>query len=142
MTRRSDTQSVAIEAPPEAVFDFLSEPTNLPGWAIGFAKEIRREGDGWLVLTPQGEMPIRYATVRGLGTIDFHIAPEPGAELVAYSRVIPNDRGAEYVFTQFQAPGMPDEMFEGQIRALRHELTTLKALLEVDCPTQPESRPE
>src|SRR5205823_4635688 len=38
--------------------------------------------------------------------------------------------GAAYVFTQFQTPGMPDDVFTGQVHALREELLILKALLE------------
>jgi hypothetical protein len=38
------------------------------------------------------------------------------------------------MFTQFQQPGVPDEMFEQLVSALRHELVTLKALIEVMCP--------
>jgi hypothetical protein len=48
--------------------------------------------------------------------------------------VLPRGDGAEYVFTQFQAPGMPDAVFDGQVAALAHELVALKALLEVECP--------
>jgi len=36
----------------------------------------------------------------------------------------------EYVFTQFQTTGMPDDVFTGQVHALREELVILKALLE------------
>ena len=48
--------------------------------------------------------------------IDYHLTPAPGVEAVAYSRLVPNGAGVEYVFTQFQAPGMPDEVFAGQVQ--------------------------
>jgi hypothetical protein len=53
---------------------------------------------------------------------------------LAASRAIPNGDGVEYVFTQFQAPEMPDEIFVKSVQALTHELTVLKALLEIQCP--------
>jgi hypothetical protein len=47
---------------------------------------------------------------------------------------VPNDDGTEFVFTQFQQPGTPDEVFDQLVAALGHELVALKALLEVSCP--------
>ncbi len=61
--------------------------------------------------------------------IDFHISPAPGVEFVAHSRVVPNGDGAEYIFTQFQAPGMPDHVFVANVAALREELVVLGALM-------------
>jgi hypothetical protein len=54
--------------------------------------------------------------------------------MLAASRVVTRGRGAEYVFTQFQAPEMPDEVFVKNRQALSHELKALKASLEVECP--------
>ncbi|MBL8607619.1 MAG: hypothetical protein JNL38_09875 [Myxococcales bacterium] len=62
------------------------------------------------------------------------MSPAPGVEAVAASRVVPAGDGVEYVFTQLQAPGMPDDVFAKNVRALEHELAVLKALLEVECP--------
>jgi hypothetical protein len=129
---RSDTEAITIPATATHVFHFIADPQNLPSWAVGFCRAIRRDADTddrWIVTTPQGEMPIRFATNELLGTIDFHLMPAPGVELVAYSRVVPNLEGAEYVFTQLQAAGMSDDVFEGQIRALIDELQVLRGLI-------------
>jgi hypothetical protein len=60
----------------------------------------------------------------------------PGLEAVAYSRVITNDTGAEYVFTQFQLPGMSEEVFAAQRAALAEELAILPILFRAQaaCP--------
>ena len=57
-------------------------------------------------------------------------------EAVAYSRVVPNGSGAEYVFTQFQLPGMADEVFAAQRAALAEELALLPILFRAKslCP--------
>jgi hypothetical protein len=62
------------------------------------------------------------------------MSPAGGVEGLAGSRVLPRGTGSEYVFTQFQPPGMPDEVFAKNVQAVTHELTVLKALLEVECP--------
>lgn len=128
MTMRADTQVVTIPANVEEAFAFLAEPENLPRWAVGFARGIRRDGEDWIVLTSQGDVAVRFVTDAERGTIDFHITVGPNAEAVAYSRVLPNADGAEYVFTQFQGPGMPDEVFAGQRAALGEELAILPLL--------------
>lgn len=131
---RSDTSTISIEAPTNRVVAFLEDPHNLPKWAVGFAKSVRQTPQGWVVVTGAGEMGMRIASDTATGIVDFWMSPAPGVEVLAASRVVPRGIGAEYVFTQFQAPGMPDDVFTKNVRTLKHELTVLKALLEVDCP--------
>ena len=68
--------------------------------------------------------------------LTFIMSVAPGLEAVAYSRVVPNDSGAEYVFTQFQLPGMADEVFAAQRVALAEELAILPILFraQMACP--------
>jgi hypothetical protein len=126
---RSDTQAVTIEADARLVYQFLADPETLPRWAVGFCRSIRTEGGRWVAQTAQGDVGIRYATDPTSGVIDFHISPAPGVEAVANSRVVANGDGAEYIFTQFQMPGMPDHVFEANVAALKEELVVLRALM-------------
>ena len=134
---RSDTQSVTLPADYAEVFDFLATPVNLPQWAVGFCRSIRRDVDRWLVDTGHGEVLLRYVTDATLGVIDFHFTPAPGVEAVARSRVVPNGVDAEYRFTQFQTPGMPDEVFAAQRTTLADELEILRRLFKAraSCPS-------
>ena len=131
---RADTKTIAIHSSRDKVVQFLRDPRNLPRWAIGFAKAVRQDGEQWRVETGGGEMGIRVAAEPSLGVVDFYMSPAPGVEGLAASRVIPSAGGVEYVFTQFQPPTMPDDVFDQSVRALAHELTVLKALLEIECP--------
>ncbi len=133
---RVDTQTITLPVSSEEAFAFLARPENLPRWAVGFARGIRRDGDDWIVQTAQGEIPIRVAADAARGTIDFSMDVVPSLEAVAYSRVVPNESGAEYVFTQFQLPGMADEVFAAQRAALAEELAILPILFraQVACP--------
>ena len=132
----ADTQTITVPVSAEEAFAFLAEPENLPRWAVGFARGIRREGEAWIVKTAQGEAPVRVVAEAAQGTIDFHMEVASGLEAVAYSRVVPNDTGAEYVFTQFQLPGMADEVFATQRAALAEELAILPILFraQMACP--------
>lgn len=131
---RADTKTISIDVDPRKVFQLVSDPDQLPRWAIGFARSVRREGDRWVVTTATGEVPLRLRVDAASGVVDFVLTPAPGVEVTASSRVLARGALAEYVFTQVQPPGMPEEAFERSAAALAHELTVLKALLEVDCP--------
>ena len=126
---KSNTQAVSISASPSQVFDFIANPETLPLWAVGFCRGIRREGADWIVTTPRGDIRMRYDADRARGTVDFHFSPAPGVELSAFSRIVPNGSGAEYVFTQFQGPGMPDAVFDAQVSALGEELRLLTSVI-------------
>lgn len=131
---RSDTQSVTINAPPKAVLAFVGLGENLPRWAIGFAKEVHRDQHRWIVTTGQGAVLVSIGVDEASGTVDFRMEPGPGAEAIAYAQGMPNGSGAEFVFTQFQQPGTPDDVFDQLVATVAHELIALKALVEVECP--------
>jgi hypothetical protein len=131
---RADTRTISIESKPLQLVRFLGDPRNLPKWAVGFAKSVRHQDGRWTVQTGAGEMGIRILADESSGVVDFWMSPAPGTEALAASRVVPRGDGSEYVFTQFQAPGMPDEVFLKNVKAIEHELLVLKAILEVDCP--------
>jgi hypothetical protein len=131
---RADTQTISIEAAPSRVLDLIADPMNLPRWAVGFARSVRPDGDHWIVSTGAGKIGLRMRVDRSVGTVDFHLEPAPGLDVLAASRVIPRGAQSEFVFTQFQSPGLPDEAFQASVEALGHELKVLKALAEVACP--------
>ena len=131
---RSDTQTVTIGAPPKEVLSFVSDGENLPRWAIGFAKSVRFGKSGWIVSTGQGEIPTVIEVDEETGTVDFHMKPNPATRTTAFARVVPNGDGTEFIFTQMQQPGVPDDVFDQLVAAVGHELAALRALLEVECP--------
>jgi len=131
---QAHTNTIYITTTRQAAVDFLRDPANLPRWAVGFAKSVRQQDGQWFVATGAGEVGVRIKVEPALGVVDFYMSPAPGIEALAASRVIANGAGVAYVFTQFQAPDMSDEIFTKNIKALAHELTVLKAQLEIECP--------
>lgn len=127
---KAHTETVTIYADQKKVFEFLVNPANLPKWAVVFCRALRSEGSEWIVTTTDGEMKIRYDADAERGVIDMYVSPEPDVESPAFTRVVPNGQGTEYVFTLFQPPGMPDEVFAGQIKGLKKEFGVLKDLME------------
>lgn len=132
---RTHVESIEIAAPAEQAYAFLADLEKLPVWAIGFAKDVEHDADGWVVKTASGDrVGIRVVGDPEHGIVDYVMNPAPGVELAAHTRVVAADGGALYTFAMLQAPGMPDAVFEQQVSELRRELTVLKAHLETACP--------
>jgi hypothetical protein len=131
---QSNTQSIEIHAPPAKIVEFVGNLDNLPRWAVGFAKAVRRVGDDWRVTTGRGEIAIRSCVHEESGVVDFEMSFAPGRHVTAATRAIAHGTGSLYSFTQFQPPDMPDDEFARNIEAVRHELNVLRSILEVECP--------
>jgi uncharacterized protein YndB with AHSA1/START domain len=128
---REATQSVAVSAPADRVFAFVSDPLRLPEWATGFARAVTAAGgERWQVETPDGAVDLRVDARPDVGVVDFWISPAPGVEILAASRVIAFGGASSFTFTQFQPEGMADDAFEAQVATAREELATLRRLLE------------
>jgi hypothetical protein len=133
---KTHTASITLQSSSSRTFEYLSDASKLPVWAIGFAKAIEPDaGDEWLVTLASGErMPLRIDSDPATGVIDYVSLPAPGVEVPAHTRVVAHDAGSVYTFTMHQAPGMPEEAFDAQVSELERELTVLKAHLETSCP--------
>ena len=129
-----DVQSIAINASPQKVFEFLAEPTNVPKWAAGFSEV---DGEHAFMETPRGKMKIgmRMACDSRVGTIDTIMTMPDGSIGKAFSRITENDGGKSSIFSfVLMAPPVPLEKLEGtmneQKQQLAEELQVLKQILE------------
>ncbi|WP_424989416.1 SRPBCC family protein [Flagellimonas sp.] len=129
-----DVQSIAINADPKKVFEFVAEPANVPKWAIGFSDV--KDNTAYMQ-TPNGKMQVglKMSSNRALGTVDTVMEMPDGSIGKAYSRVIPNDEGQSTIFSfVLMAPPVPLELLEGtleeQRKQLAEELQLLKKILE------------
>ncbi len=124
----AESRSISIGASPESVFAFVADPYNLPRWAPAFAQTIRPAGDHWTVGSGSGELTIAVSTSRGAGTVD--LLGGPNMDRGAFSRVLPNAIGSEYLFTLFFAPGTELATIAAQMRTVEGELERVRELVE------------
>jgi hypothetical protein len=127
---QSRTLSISIGCRPDKVYVFVSNPENLPRWAAGLCKSIRKSGAGWIVETTQGPMNVRFVKNNDLGVLDHYVTPAPGVEVYVPIRVLPNGSGSTVLFTLFQLPGMSDEKYAEDAGLVTRDLETLKRVLE------------
>ena len=131
--------SVAVCRPPDEVYAFVAEPTNMPRWASGLGAEMHREGDAWVARGLLGTVRVRFAARNELGVVDHDVTLDSGQTVHNPLRVLPNGEGSEVVFTLFRQPGVSDEDLEKDAEHIEKDLGSLKALLEA--PLEPECGP-
>jgi len=122
--------SISIARDPRAVYDFVSNPTNLPRWASGLGTSIKNVDGKWSADTPNGPLEIRFIPRNDFGVLDHYVTIAPGVEVYVPMRVVPNGSGSEVTFTLFRQPGMTDQKFREDAEWVLQDLTTLKDVLE------------
>jgi pimeloyl-ACP methyl ester carboxylesterase len=122
---------VHIARPPAEVYEFASDPRNLPRWAAGLVRsEIRQDGDAWVADAPFGTVRVKFAERNAFGVMDHDVTLESGVVVHNPMRVVPRGAGSELIFMLIRQPGMSDEQFTRDRAAVQRVLETLKALLE------------
>ena len=124
------TVTATFPATKETVFGYLSDIENLPEWATEFARELKVVDGHYKVVNGLGEFFFELDADPTSGVIDMRAGPVRDALALFPARVVPlPDGGSAFTFTMFQAPGMPDELFESQYQSLLRELGGLEARL-------------
>jgi len=128
---KSRTVTTVLPAPKGEVFAYMSEIENLPEWATEFARELHHDGDGYKVLNNLGEFRFEIRADEETGVIDMlaGLTAEQMAVFPTRAVELPDGRTA-YSFTMFQAPEMPDELFERQYESLQREFANIEARFE------------
>lgn len=129
-TLESQVLGITIACPPQRVYEFVSNPENLPRWAAGLCKSVRELNTGWIVDTPQGPMQLRFAEKNAFGVLDHYVTTAQGVEIYVPMRVVPNGSSSEVIFTLFKMPGMSDKRFAEDAALVERDLKTLKGVLE------------
>jgi hypothetical protein len=128
-----DVQAIEIEAKATKVFEFVSEPRNLPRWTNAFRAV---DGERARMETPAGVVDVRLETRANgpAGTVDWVMKFADGSEGGAQSRVTETGRGTSIYSFVLHAPPVPLEQLEGALDAQRvtlaKELVQLKSILE------------
>ena len=127
---RSETVTTVLPVPRERVFEYISNIRNLPEWATEFARELREEDGEYKVVNNLGEFVFEIRADERTGVIDMYAGPSREQLAVFPTRAValPDGR-TSYSFTMFQAPGMPDELFESQYESLKREFENIGAIL-------------
>lgn len=123
--------SIYIDRPPDEVYQFASNPENLPHWAAGLASsEVKRVGADWIADAPFGTVKIKFIEDNVFGVMDHDVQLDSGLVVHNPMRVVPNCEGSEFVFTLLRQPDMTQDQFKEDQLAVEKDLAALKTLLE------------
>ncbi|MGO2774530.1 MAG: hypothetical protein ACTIB2_14125, partial [Brachybacterium tyrofermentans] len=65
---------VVIERPWRAVYEYASDPRNLPRWAAGLAgSEVQREVSQWSMNSPMGRVLVSFVPENEYGVLDHTV---------------------------------------------------------------------
>ncbi len=122
--------SVSIDLSAAEVYEFASNPENLPKWAGGLSGTISKVNDHWIAESPMGRVKIKFAERNEFGVLDHNVTLPSGVEFYNPMRVFANGRGSEVVFTLYRLPDMTEETFAEDAAMIETDLRALKTLLE------------
>lgn len=123
--------SVSIRRSPDEVYDFASNPQNLPKWAAGLSEtSIEKAGDAWVCDSPMGRVKVKFAERNSFGILDHEVILPSGEVNYNPFRVFANGLHSEVVFTLFRRPQMSEQDFEGDSSQVAQDLASLKRILE------------
>jgi hypothetical protein len=105
---------MTIERDALDVYNFVSDPKNLPKWASGLSAAVK----------------VRFVERNKFGVLDHFVKVKSGDEVYMPMRVFPNGEGAEVLLTVFRQPGTSEEKFAEDTHWVRRDLEALKELLE------------
>jgi uncharacterized membrane protein len=129
MSERLNVRSfhVLVDAPAEAVFDFVNDLRNMPRWSIHWCKDIRLVDDGAIVTSPSGEVYFGLTGDRDSGVLDWWSGPTMETARRWPTRVVglPDGRSL-YQVTALLEDAVPP----GIDQWFADELGTLKRLVE------------
>ena len=121
------TVTATFAASAEDLFSYLADIERLPEWATEFARELKLVDGRHKVVNGLGEFFFQIRADRESGVIDMLAGPSEDTLLRFPTRVVATPGGGSaFTFTMFQAPGQPDEQFEGQYASLLRELGNLE----------------
>ncbi|WP_204073318.1 SRPBCC family protein [Planotetraspora phitsanulokensis] len=130
MASQSRHISEQIDRHADDVYEYASNPANLPEWAPGLGSSVENVGGRWFVETAGGRVGVAFAERNVYGVLDHDVTLPSGEVVHNPMRVLPDGDGCEVVFTVRRLPGMSDEDFARDAGLVQADLTRLKHVLE------------
>ena len=131
-TTASDSRHISthIDRPAQEVYDYASDPSNLPAWAPGLGSSVELVDGQWIVESPMGRVVVAFAARNGFGVLDHYVTLPSGETFYNPMRVTVDGTGCEVVFTLRRQPGTSDEDFKRDADAVFADLIALKRVME------------
>lgn len=123
--------TIVIDRPAREVYEYVSDPRNLPQWAAGLGGgEVQREIEQWSMNSPMGRVMISFVPENIYGVLDHTVTLPSGESTLNPMRVIPVDSERSEVSFVLRRGSMSEAEFEVDAAAVREDLVQLKENVE------------
>jgi hypothetical protein len=112
------------------VYEYASDPANLPQWAPGLGDSVDNVDGQWFVETQSGRVGFAFAERNKYGVLDHEVTLPSGEVIYNPMRVVPHGDGCEVVFSLRRLPDLSDEDFARDAGLVQADLARLKHVLE------------
>ena len=128
----SDTMHISemIDGRAVDVYEYASDPANLPQWAPGLGNTVENVDGQWYVDTQSGRVGFAFVERNKYGVLDHEVTLPSGEVIYNPMRVVPHGDGCEVVFSLRRLPDISDEDFARDAGLVQADLTRLKHVLE------------
>ena len=82
MTFMAKHISVSIERSASEVYEFASNPENLPQWAGGLSGSINNVDGVWIAEAPMGTVKVKFAESNKFGVLDHEVTLASGIKFI------------------------------------------------------------
>jgi hypothetical protein len=130
MPSESRHLSETIERSAADVYEFVSDPANIPRWAQGLSTAVENVDGRWLLGTGSDRASVAFAERNAFGVVDHEVTLPSGEIVHVPMRVVPNGDGCDVVLTVRRQPDMTDADFDRDSGLVQADLTRLKRVLE------------
>jgi hypothetical protein len=130
MTSESLHISERIGRPADEVYEYAVDPANLPRWARGLGSDVENVDGQWFVETPMGRGGFAFVERNPYGVLDHEVTLPSRDVVYNPMRVIRYGDGCEVVFTLRRLPGVSEEEFDRDAKAVAGDLARLKKIIE------------
>jgi hypothetical protein len=131
-TTASDSLHISthIDRLAQEVYDYASDPSNLPEWAPGLGSSVELVDGQWIVESPMGRIVVAFAARNEFGVLDHDVTLPSGETFYNPMRVTVDGTGCEVVFPLRRQRGTSDEDFKRDADAVFADLMALKRVME------------
>jgi hypothetical protein len=130
MASESKQVSEWIDRPAADVYEYVSDPANLPQWASGLGTSVENVDGRWFVESPSGRVGFAFVERNKYGVLDHEVTLPSGDVIYNPMRVVPLGDGCEVVFSVRRLADMSDGDFARDAGLVQADLTRLKHVLE------------
>ena len=133
----SETRQITerIDRSAAEVYEYASDPENIPLWAPGLGSAVENVDGRWFVDTTSGRVEVAFAERNRFGVLDHEVTLPSGEVVYNPMRVVPHGDGSEVTFSLRRLPDVSDEDFERDAGLVQADLERLKRILEAGLAT-------